>query len=225
MRKNKLFQLVFLTVSCTLGTLVLIASLGLFSYTFRWDFYTHFTNISNYFCLFVLYKQLIHVLKEIKKGKTEGYINACPKLTFSGNVSIIVTFLVFLVMLAPKREAYLNFTINSILSHNVMPVLFVLGWFLFYERKQTKWNYPLYALILPFIYIVCVYLHAAILGFDSSIHYPGVTNPLIYPYFFLDIETLKIGGVLVWLLMFFVAFTSLGYILFALDKIKIKKVK
>ena len=53
MIKNRTAQLLFQTIYCTLGLVGCIASLGIFDNIkmIRWDFYVHFTNISNFFCL------------------------------------------------------------------------------------------------------------------------------------------------------------------------------
>ena len=51
MIKNRTAQLIFYTIYCTLGLVGCIASLGIFDNVsvIRWDFYVHFTNISNFF--------------------------------------------------------------------------------------------------------------------------------------------------------------------------------
>ena len=48
MIKNRTAQLIFQTIYCTLGLVGIIASLGIFDNinTIRWDFYVHFTYIS-----------------------------------------------------------------------------------------------------------------------------------------------------------------------------------
>lgn len=56
MIKNRTAQLIFQTVYCTLGLVGIVACFGIFDdYTsFRWDFYVHFTNISNFVCIGIL---------------------------------------------------------------------------------------------------------------------------------------------------------------------------
>ena len=50
MIKNRTAQLIFQTIYCTLGLVGIIASLGIFDNinAIRWDFYVHFTNLSNF---------------------------------------------------------------------------------------------------------------------------------------------------------------------------------
>ena len=62
-------------------------------------------------------------------------------------------------------------------------------------------------------------MQAAILKFDTSIMIPTTSTPLIYPYFFLNLETQGFGGVIKWILILLVAFVALGYLFFGLDRI------
>ena len=55
--------------------------------------------------------------------------------------------------------------------------------------------------------------------FDTSIFIPTTTTPLIYPYFFVDLETQGISGVLMWIGILLVAFMAVGFLFFGLDRI------
>lgn len=219
MIKNRTTQLVFLTMACTIGLIGTVASFGLFNYKLRWDFYIHFTNLSNYFCIGVLFAELIQTISK----KEDSYVTTCPLLKFMGVLAILLTFLVFNIMLAPARAAHLNFTVNSIAFHVLMPIIYIADWFLFYERKKVKWNYPIYSIGFPLAYVIFVYIHAALLGFDSSIKVSGGTTSLIYPYFFLNLEKQGIGGVLKWIVILLIAFVAVGFLFFGLDKLGKKK--
>ena len=217
MIKNRTVQLVFLSMACTIGIIGIIASFGLFSYTFRWDFYIHFTNLSNYFCIGILIAELIGVIKK----KEDSYIKTAPLIKFMGLLSILLTFFVFNIMLAPAREEYLNFTINSVTFHVLIPIIYVLDWILFYERK-SNWKYPLISVIVPLIYVIFIFIHAACFKFDVGVQNFGGTGPFIYPYFFLDINTQGIGGVLMWIAILALAFVVVGYIMYGIDKLILK---
>lgn len=221
MIKNRTAQLVYLSMACAIGLITVVASFGLFAYNYRWDFYIHFTNVSNYFCIAILALELVQTIKK----KDDSYVTVQPALKFMGLLGMLITFLVFNIMLAPARDASLNFTINSICAHILIPILYVLDWFLFYERKKTTWKYPFIAMLFAVVYVVFIFIHAAILKFDSSILIPFSETPLIYPYFFLNLEKLGIGGVLMWLGIFFVAYCALGYLFYGLDRISFKKNK
>lgn len=219
MIKNRTIQLIFQTVFCTLGVVGCVASIGIFDNInlIRWDFYVHFTNVSNYFCLAIMFAGLIQTIRK----KDDSYVSAVPLLKFIGVLGILLTFLVFNIMLAGAegRDPQANWRIGSILAHVVLPILYVADWFLFYERKKCKWYYPLISIAFPAAYVIFLLIQAVILKFDSSILIPSTTTPLIYPYSFLNIEKQGVPGVLVWVLGLLVAFVAVGFIFYGLDRL------
>jgi hypothetical protein len=224
MVKNRTVQLVYQTVYCTLGLIGCIACLGIFDdfKNFRWDFYVYFTNLSNFLCFGVMLTALIQTIKR----KEDGFVTTTPLLKFIGLLGILLTFLVFNFMLAGQegRDPQLNWRISSISFHVVLPVMYVADWFLFYERKKCTWRYPIASIIFPLAYAIFLLIHAAILGFDTSILTPtGAT--LIYPYFFVNLETQGVAGVLKWIAILSVAFVAMGFVFFGLDRLEKKKSK
>ena len=223
MIKNRTIQLIYQTVYCTLGIVGCIACLGIFDdiKTFRWDFYVYFTNLSNFVCLGVMLVALIQTAKK----KEDGFVSTTPLLKFIGLLGILLTFLVFNLMLAGAegRDPQLNWRIGSICFHVVLPVMYIADWFLFYERKKCTWRYPIASISFPLAYAIFLLIHAAILGFDSSILTPTGTGILIYPYFFVNLDTLGVGGVLMWVAILSVAFVAIGFAFYGLDRLEKKK--
>ena len=223
MIKNRTAQLIFQTIYCTLGLVGIVASLGIFDNInmIRWDFYVHFTNLSNFLCIGVMLAGLIQTAKK----NEDSYVTTTPVLKFIGMLGILLTFLVFNIMLAGAegRDPQLNWRIGSLCFHVVLPIMYIADWFLFYERKNCKWYYPIASLAFPVAYVVLIFIQAAIMGFDTSILIPGTTTPLIYPYFFVNLETQGVGGVLKWILILLVGFMAMGYLFFGLDKLGKKK--
>ena len=223
MIKNRTAQLIFQTIYCTLGLVGCIASLGIFDNfrMIRWDFYVHFTNISNFLCFGVMIAALIQTAKK----KEDSYVTAAPMLKFIGVLGILLTFLVFNIMLAGAegRDPQLNWRIGSLCFHVVLPIMYIADWFLFYERRKSKWFYPIASIAFPLTYITFVYIQAAIMGFDTTVMIPGSTTPLIYPYFFVNLETQGIGGVIKWIFILLAAFIAVGYLFFGLDRLGKKK--
>ena len=223
MIKNRTAQLIFQTIYCTLGLVGTIASLGIFDNinAIRWDFYVHFTNISNFFCLGVMFTALFQTIRK----KEDSYVKAAPMLKFIGILGILLTFLVFNIMLAGAegRDPQANWRIGSLLFHVLLPIMYIADWFLFYERKQCKWNYPIASIGFPLAYVIFLLIQAIILGFDSSILIPTTTTPLIYPYFFVNIETQGVPGVLMWIAILSVAFVAIGFGFYGLDRISKKQ--
>ena len=219
MRKSRTAQLIFQTIYCTLGLVGIIASLGIFDNInlIRWDFYVHFTNISNFLCIGVMLTALIQTAKK----KEDSYVSAVPVLKFIGMLGILLTFLVFNIMLAGAegRDPQANWRVGSLLFHVALPILYIADWFVFYERKKCKWFYPIVSIAFPLCYVVFLLIQALILKFDSSILIPTTTTPLIYPYFFVNLDTQGVSGVLMWIGILLVAFVAVGFLFFGLDKL------
>ena len=223
MIKNRTAQLIFQTVYCTLGLVGCIASLGIFDNinTIRWDFYVHFTNISNFLCLGVMIAALVQTVKK----KEDSCVSAAPLLKFIGMLGILLTFLVFNLMLAGAegRDPQLNWRVGSLLFHVVLPIMYLADWFLFYERGKSKWYYPIASIGFPLAYAIFLLIQAVILKFDTSILIPTTTTPLIYPYFFVNLDTQGSLGVLMWIGILAATFASVGFAFYGLDKLGKKK--
>ena len=225
MRPNRTAQLIYQSFYCALGLVAIVASFGIFDdYTmFRWDFYVHFTNLSNYFCIAIMLVQLIQTARK----KEDSYITTAPLLKFIGVLAILLTFVVFNTLLAgaADRDPQLNWRIGSLLCHVFLPILFVGDWFLFRERGKVKWYYPIASAGFPLAYMTFIFIQAAILKFDTSILIPGTNTPLIYPYFFVNLETQGVAGVAKWALLMFVAFMAVGFVFYGIDRILKRKAK
>ena len=225
MIKNRTAQLIYQTIYCTLGLVGIIASLGIFDNInmIRWDFYVHFTNLSNFLCIGVMVAGLIQTAKK----KEDSYVSAAPVLKFIGMLGILLTFLVFNILLAGAegRDPQLNWRIGSLCFHVGLPIMYIADWFLFYERRTCKIFYPIASVSFPLAYVIFLLIQAVILKFDTSILIPTTTTPLIYPYFFVNLETQGVSGVLMWIGILAVAFIAVGFLFFALDKLGKKKDK
>ena len=211
MIKNRTIQIIFQSFYCAIGLIGIVASLGVFDdvLNLRWDFYVHFTNLSNYLCIGIVFAELIQTAKK----NVDSYVTTTPFLKFIGVLAILLTFLVFNFLLAgqPGREFQANWRVSSICFHVILPIMYVLDWILFYEHKKVRWFYPLASVIFPVLYVAFVYIRAAILGFNPEV-------PYLYPYFFLNLDNLGVLGVTKWVAILFVGFIVLGYIFYGIDK-------
>ena len=223
MNTNRTAQLIYQSFYCALGLVGIVASFGIFDdYTMlRWDFYVHFTNLSNYLCVGIMAAQLVQTAKK----KEDSYVTAVPLLKFIGVLAILLTFVVFNALLAGDRDPQLNWRVGSLLSHVVLPIMFIADWFLFRERGKVKWYYPIASAGFPLAYVLFILVQAMILKFDTSILIPGTNTPLIYPYFFVNLETQGVAGVAKWATVMFVAFMTVGFVLYGIDRILKRKSK
>ena len=73
--------------------------------------------------------------------------------------------------------------------------------------------------------MIFLLIQAIILKFDTSILIPTTTTPLIYPYFFVKLETQGVPGVLMWIGILSVAFVAVGFAFFGLDRLGKKRAK
>ncbi len=214
MIKNRTAQIVYYAIYITLAVLGVMGSLGYFDRSFNTDFYVFYTNLSNYLCMgFIIYELASRV-----KNKTDEKISKAPCFKFMLVIMILVTCLVYNFMLAPSKSAADYFlSPSNLIMHVILPIMFIVDWFLFYDRKQTKWYYPLLSTVMPLIYVVWIVIRGQI--------FKGATWTTLYPYFFLNVD--KIGGmVAVWVIGLVVAFIGIGYLFMLLDyKIKWNKNK
>jgi len=212
MIKNRNVQLIFLSSFCALALVAVLASIGLFEADYNEGFYVYFTNLSNYFCVGIMIAEFVYVIKKANKNE-QGSINVAPKLKFIGMILILITFFVYNILLAKDRSVELNLSIRSVLLHVILPIMYVVDWFLFYDRGKVKWYEPLVTLIAPLIYVAYVFIRGWILGWKGA---------NIYPYFFLDPTRVGVNGVLMWMGILLLVFLVVGYALFGIDKIKSK---
>ena len=223
MIKNRTAQLIFQTAYCTLGLVGIVACLGIFDdiNTIRWDFYVHFTNISNFFCIGVMLAGLIQTVKK----QENSFVSAVAILKFIGMLGILLTFLVFNILLAgaADRNPQANWRVGSLLFHVVLPIMYIADWFLFYERGKSKWYYPIVSIAFPLAYLVFLLIQALILKFDASILISGTNTPLIYPYFFVNLQTQGVSVVLTWICVLFAAFVTIGFAFYGIDRLIKKK--
>ena len=219
MKTNRTAQLIYQSFYCALGLVAIFASFGIFDdiTMLRWDFYVHFTNLSNYLCIGIMAAALVQTARK----KEDSYVTVSPVLKFIGMLSILLTFLVFNILLAgaADRDPQLNWRIGSLCAHVVLPIMYIADWFLFYERRKCRWYYPIASISFPLAYVIFIFIQAAIMGFDTSVLIPGTNTPLIYPYFFVNLETQGVGGVIKWIVIILIAFIAAGYLFFGLDRL------
>lgn len=129
-------------------------------------------------------------------------------------MAITVTMLIYLVVLVPSLSSgpnsdYDPFNLTSNLVHVVTPSLIILDWFLFAPKGRLRWFDPLLWTLPPYAYLVFGFTFSA-LGGDYGLN-------TRYPYPFMNVEELGIGGVALWILALSVSLIAIGYIYFLID--------
>lgn len=199
-------RIAYQVLYCALAVLGFVAQLGLFRGALNRSYLVYYTNLSNLLCMLFMFPSLAETLSQ---KETRDF---APVLKFVFLIMISVTFILYNVLLAdyPSIIAYFSSLKNG-LNHCILPVLFVLEWVLFYERGKTRWTWPLLSILPPFCYVVYILLRAGILEITGRI------APVVYPYYFLNLENLGWCGFLRWMAILLAAFQTLGYALCAAD--------
>ena len=214
MIKSRTTQLIYKSIYIGIAIIAILASLGLFEMTYRWDFYVHFTNLSNYLCAILMFLEL----HDTAKKEIDSYVSTHPALKFIALLGILLTFIIYNFVLAKRRELKDSFVVSSVTLHIILPLMFTLDYLLFYEHGKVKWYYPIVSALFPLLYAAFIYIHAAIYKFDSSIYYPGRKDPFIYPYFFLNLDKYGVVGVAKYIVIITIVFVAFGYVIVLIDK-------
>lgn len=84
-------------------------------------------------CFGIMVTELIQTAKK----NDDSYVTIAPLLKFIGVLSILLTFIVFNFFIANEstRDPVLNYKINSVTFHMILPVMNILDWFLFLRKK------------------------------------------------------------------------------------------
>ncbi len=214
MRKNLLTQMIYRIILCCVSALAVLLSLGFFyvgegAKEMSWEFLKYYTNISNYFVFAVSVIVLADNVKRVYAGEREGHNRKIRTFKFMTTVMILVTFLVYLILLGNPFSADFWRNLGNISYHVFAPVLFILDYILFDEKRTLSVFAPLYSLIIPLVYVAYIFiLGAAVPDFG-------------YPYFFLDVNSLGYGGVMIWVAILLVVFAVIGYLLWLWNRVVI----
>ena len=208
MVKNRLTQVIFQVIFCTLSIFGILGSLGYFSANYSENWFLYYTNLSNYICMGYMFVALIVTIKKARNNES-GSVNVAPTFNFLCVIMILVTCIVYNVLLAKEYSvAHYFLTIQNLLLHLILPIMFIIHWAIFCEHGKLRWYHPIMCLIMPLIYVVVILIR--------SLFVSG-TGVLVYPYFFLNVDKLGWGGVIAYIFALLVIFVMIGYIFYAFD--------
>ncbi|MBQ7973375.1 MAG: Pr6Pr family membrane protein [Clostridia bacterium] len=209
MVKNKLAQVIYQVVFCTLSLIGIISSLGYFDKEFNQDFFLYYTNLSNYICMGFMFVALFVTVRKANKNES-GAVNVAPTFNFLCVIMILVTFIVYNVLLAKEYSvAHYFLTIGNLLLHVILPIMFIVHWAVFCEHGKLRWFHPLLCLIMPLIYVVVILIRSLFVSSKNGV--------LVYPYFFLNVDKLGWGGVIAYIAVLLVIFVAIGYLFYCFD--------
>lgn len=209
-----------LALACRLVSLAFIVTglariTGIFSATPSWSSFLFYTVLSNVLCLAWVVLLIIRTIRDMAGDGARG--TSTPSARWGGAVmmAISVTMLIYLVILVPAsfKQAgdYVPFSFTDNLIHVITPCLLIADWLLFVHKGTFRWIDPLLWALIPGAYLVFGFA-VATLGGEFQ---PGQK----YPYPFMNIEVLGLGGVAVWILGLSAALIGVGYGYVALDRV------
>lgn len=123
-----------------------------------------------------------------------------------GAVLMLITQVVSVAF--PDAQIQLPLGVSGLLTGLVLPILIIFDWVLFSAKGHWRWIDPWYWLYLPLIYLAINYLLiGVIIG----------TDPVTYPYGFLDYLTLGVIPTLIWISGILMGCLGLGFLFVGCD--------
>jgi hypothetical protein len=176
--------------------------------------FLYFTVLSNILCLGWFVFLAVRTGSDLVRHGVRGASAPFPRFTGAVMMSITVTMLIYLVVLVPEaftqNTGYTPFTLTDDLIHIVTPILTVADWLLFVPKGSFRWfDPPLWAL-LPYAYLAFAFVYGAAGG-----TFGGGTS---YPYPFMEVDRLGIGGVAAWLVALTVALEVVAFVYVGIDR-------
>ncbi len=174
-----------------------------------------YTVQSNILCLAWMLLAVVVTIVDLSRRGVRG--SSTPSARWAGAVmmAITVTMLIYLVVLVPVAFAqpgsYAPFTLTDNLVHIITPCLVIVDWLLFTPKGRMRWYDPLLWALIPYAYLAWAFTAGA-MGVEFA---TGKT----YPYPFMDVQTLGVGGVVVQILVLTVALEAVGFVFVAVDKL------
>lgn len=159
---------------------------------------------------------LIWILVLMFKGKW-SVLNSSPFLRLKAGVtmSILLTFLVYAIMLAPIAAPEDFYHWKNYTLHYLVPIFFTIDWCLFDRPGAYHKLDPFLWTLLPLLYMV----FALIKGYIFRIPIPDQAESP-YPYFFLNIDQIGWTGFLGYAIAIFIGYLVLGYVLYFVKRSK-----
>ena len=175
---------------------------------------SYYTLQSNIICFVGFCGVLIMELR--KNNKSDVYYLIKGAIT----IAILITGLTYVLALAPvgfemdfKQKELTNTALSNLLVHLISPSLVTLDYFLFDQKGNFKWFYPVIWLFIPYDYLLYVYTYSSSGGTFYSI---GGSKK--FAYFFLDYEKIGFSGVAIWITGITVCILFISYLLVYIDK-------
>lgn len=183
------------------GIIGILLQVGVFDGVLRFSVFNYYTLLSN--VLVTLY----FIPAAYDAARDGG--NWQPQLKGAVTMGITVTFLIYHFALAGRFAMEGTQAWSNRLLHYIVPAMAIADWLLFSDKGEYSWYSPLLWVLLPDLYFIFVQIR---LAFGASMGHSSR-----YPYYFIDVDQLGWGQVLLNGLVINLAFIVLGYVVVLLD--------
>lgn len=202
---NRYIKAVFKLTISVLGFYGLALSMNIFTPKPDFSLLRFFTDLSNLLSAAYFLAAAVVILFSKKNIAT-----FFPLLKGIVTMSLTLTMLVAHFMLGGCTSGGI-FSLSLLFLHYICPIMVIIDWLLFDEKSLVKWYYPLLWVAAPLVYLGFTMLSGYIARCEGKLPQ--------YPYWFLDVDILGVRGVITYVLVLLAAFTALGYVFFAADKL------
>lgn len=151
-----------LITGIVLKTVAILASLyGMTRSFYGWIFLTYFTNLSNIFMDIMLGWFLLQDIAALKADRTPARSNTAYRVKFLATVSITLTFLVFMLILAPNTPggfwgAYFRNGAGSFGVHFLNPLLAIIDFCICDHEFKSTGKDAFFGVIPPLCYVAFI---------------------------------------------------------------------
>lgn len=211
MIKNKCVSLVYKTILITISFMAIYTMI----ININPSTFAYFTNLSNVLVFVIMLIVWINTIKDVCCHKKYNEANKhLVRIKGVATLCIMVTGLVYAFLLADYSKKS-NYTVQNLSVHYIIPLMTILDYFLFDEKGLIKWYHPIIWVFSALLYLPFIFIRALILT-------PNTTQ-VKYPYFFIDVDKLGVGGVAIWCIILVVVFSILAYLIYLYDRLSYKK--
>lgn len=187
---------------------------GIFTGSPSWQSLLYFTVLSNLLCFGWMLALIARTINDLRGHGARGTSTPSSRLSGAIMMAISVTMLIYLIVLVPmtfeQAGDYEVFSLTDNLIHIITPCLVIADWLLFVPKGSFRWIDPLLWALIPYAYLVFAF-SAGAAGVEFE---PGET----FPYPFMDVATLGVSGVALWIVALSVALIGFGYLYVLLDR-------
>jgi len=179
-----------------------------------WSTLLFYTMVSNLIALVWMLLLVVRTVRDLGRQGVRGTSTPSPRWSAAVMMAVTVTMLIYLVVLVPTRFQDGDgdiFSLTDNLIHIVTPCLMIGDWLLFVPKGTLRPFDPLLWPLIPYAYLTFAFVFGA-LGGEFT---PGQK----YPYPFMDIDVLGLGGVALWIAALTVALVAVGFVYLLLDRV------